>query len=1041
MPVYEAGRWPSGEPFYAMKLVAGRSLRRTSRERRSLAERLALLPHVIAVAEAIAYAHSQRIIHRDLKPANVHASAPSARPWSSTGAWPRTCAPRADAERRDGRRARGRRRAAQTVEPARSWARRPTCRPSRPRGERVDERADVYALGAILYHVLAGAPPYAGGSAGEVLAAVAAPGAAAAAPSCAPRVPRDLAAIVGKAMARGAGGALPDARASWPPTSAASRPASWSAPTATRALAAGGAGCAATARRSPVAAVAAAPRWPPPARSACARIVGERDRPAPSATAEASPAPTPTRRTDELILLQAESALAADPTEAVAWLKEYPEDGPDTAQVVRIASEAASRGVAKHVYRAGSAVRAVSSSPDGQHEAIAATVGPIRIWDTVTGDVRLLGSEGEGTAGALAYSSDGKTLAVSRSSGEVDLYDLSDGARRKINGPVTAIRHLRFARERNRLFALSDTEVWAWNLETGEGRSILRDQGVARVVISPDDQFVAAGRGGQMVLYETLRPFDPPLPIANDASVAVAFSPDGAKAVFTRGTKVETLDIATGERQVAPDEYPALRDVAYSPDGRFVAASLATGVFVLDAQSLRKMTACTPVSVAGYAGIRFSPDSRWVVTVTTSNGIDLCGTKGGESHSFLGHRGNISAIAFTTRGDLISASDDGSVRMWSLPRPSGEVLYGHSGAVLTLRISEDGRYLALTSADRTARLWSLDTRRSSIVARCRDYCSVAFVGDDRLAIADGREPRLRLLHIGAGFDGDGQPAGEFSSTPAIRQPTLVGSSPDGRTLAVLGSGADGALEATLVDLLTMTTRQLERAPALPCPRPWGKAGPWFSPDGAWLATASESAVLVWSVPTGELHEIKGHSSDVEALSWSPGGELLGSVGDDGTLRTWNPRTGVSRLVESRGLSLMSLAYSPDGGLLAVGGADPVIRVLDPAGTEVRSLVGHEGTVHAMAFAPNGALASASWDGSVRVWNPSTGSSRTLLGHSGPVVALAFGRGGQLLTSAGHDGTIRVWMVPKALDAPSRQARSRWLEALTDATVADQPTSK
>jgi eukaryotic-like serine/threonine-protein kinase len=71
VPVYEAGRWPDGTPFYAMKLVAGRSLRELLAERETLEERISLLHHVIAVADAIAYAHDRNIIHRDLKPANV----------------------------------------------------------------------------------------------------------------------------------------------------------------------------------------------------------------------------------------------------------------------------------------------------------------------------------------------------------------------------------------------------------------------------------------------------------------------------------------------------------------------------------------------------------------------------------------------------------------------------------------------------------------------------------------------------------------------------------------------------------------------------------------------------------------------------------------------------------------------------------------------------------------------------------------------------------------------------------------------------------
>src|SRR5262249_6314193 len=71
VPVYEAGRWPTGEPFYAMKLVSGRSLADVIRQARTLDARLSLLPHVLAVAEAMAYAHSEHIIHRDPKPANI----------------------------------------------------------------------------------------------------------------------------------------------------------------------------------------------------------------------------------------------------------------------------------------------------------------------------------------------------------------------------------------------------------------------------------------------------------------------------------------------------------------------------------------------------------------------------------------------------------------------------------------------------------------------------------------------------------------------------------------------------------------------------------------------------------------------------------------------------------------------------------------------------------------------------------------------------------------------------------------------------------
>src|SRR6185503_9573426 len=69
--LHEAGRWPSGEPFFAMKLVSGRPLSDIVADRAPLRDRLGLLPHLIAATEAVAYAHQRQIIHRDLKPSNV----------------------------------------------------------------------------------------------------------------------------------------------------------------------------------------------------------------------------------------------------------------------------------------------------------------------------------------------------------------------------------------------------------------------------------------------------------------------------------------------------------------------------------------------------------------------------------------------------------------------------------------------------------------------------------------------------------------------------------------------------------------------------------------------------------------------------------------------------------------------------------------------------------------------------------------------------------------------------------------------------------
>ncbi len=151
VPVYEAGRWPDGTPFYAMKLVSGRSLRALIAERTTVDARIELLHHVIAVADAIAYAHGRSIIHRDLKPANVIVGDFGetvvidwglAKDLSESGDLPRGDGSPREAD--DG------------LTSAGSILGTPTyMAPEQERGEAVDQRADVFAIGAMLWELCA----------------------------------------------------------------------------------------------------------------------------------------------------------------------------------------------------------------------------------------------------------------------------------------------------------------------------------------------------------------------------------------------------------------------------------------------------------------------------------------------------------------------------------------------------------------------------------------------------------------------------------------------------------------------------------------------------------------------------------------------------------------------------------------------------------------------------------------------------------------------------------------------------------------------
>ena len=211
VPIYEAGTWPDGAAFYTMRLVPGGTLADAIARTRTHAERLALIPHVLAVTDALAYAHSRRIIHRDLKPGNVLVGE-----FGETVVIDWGLAKELDDDRDE---------ALGIAQPAASGLTRAGSVLGTPgfmapeqaaaTHEAVDERADVYALGAILYTVLAGSPPHHdelphdNGDLVLELSLLKPPTPVAAR---APELPRDLSAIVERAMARRPEDRYPSAR-------------------------------------------------------------------------------------------------------------------------------------------------------------------------------------------------------------------------------------------------------------------------------------------------------------------------------------------------------------------------------------------------------------------------------------------------------------------------------------------------------------------------------------------------------------------------------------------------------------------------------------------------------------------------------------------------------------------------------------------------------------------------------------------------------------------------------------------------------------
>ncbi|MFJ8967427.1 MULTISPECIES: TIR domain-containing protein [Streptomyces] len=595
----------------------------------------------------------------------------------------------------------------------------------------------------------------------------------------------------------------------------------------------------------------------------------------------------------------------------------------------------------------------------------------LRLFDAALGTRPVFTESGKREATAVAFSPDGKRLALGGADGTVRLLDVTDGSRPKTLTETSAVRNREMISvlvltSGGRLFAMTWKTGAVLDVSDPTRPRLLGHLPGYPVAASPDGDLIVteerdtgAGYLGHLRLWSVsgsgrARPIakivSPPVDLS-EASQRVVFSPSGSLlAVADAESRVRLWDVADPARPVARAD--------------------------LHAQSR-----------SGIYSVTFSPDAATVAT-----------------------------------GD-----SDGTVALWDVSDPlrprSGARLSGHKKAVAGLFFSPDGQTVASADAydtlfddgkdARTVRLWAVSgsARTSAFTILPAEGSFPPVFGPDSRLLAAGGEPTT-VWRV------DGRTTPHLLSTVQTVNPggQAAAFGADGHTLV---SGmplkawdmTDPAHPRSLTGgaARTVGARSLAVNPVLPLAAarggPGERAQVWdigdparptllstldsagdgrqdlaFSPDGTLLAAPTRTGgVQLWRVarhappePAGDLPEAQG----TRALAFGPRGRTL-LVGDEsGTVSTWDvsrPGRPVRQGVSARHTgAITGLAFHPGGEIMATGGQDGRIRLWDVRNRSrpVEMIALSDGGLYPHAtvgFSPDGRLLAISGSTGVRLW--------------------------------------------------------------------------
>ncbi len=560
-----------------------------------------------------------------------------------------------------------------------------------------------------------------------------------------------------------------------------------------------------------------------------------------------------------------------------------------------------------------------------------------------------------GRVPAVAVSPDGRLLAAGDKEGSVRLYDLAAGEELKVlTGHLDEVTDVAFNPSGNLLASSSlDGSIRLREAETGDEITVLTSHtGIIKCLdFSPDGRFLASGGfDGTIRLWKSAdwtqqTVLKAELQQSEGIVWDLDFSPDGRWLAAGYGDYQARLwDMEKHQviDQVHSDSSP-VNALAFNWCGDTMAVGYIHGLILQWDATIREGDRFKVLRGhnEGVHDLKYLDGENHLASASSDHTIRIWE---GDSviSSLTGHRGPVLSLAVSPdESTLVSGCRAGMIMTWDLTRKRTihNLWQGDETVILTMACSSDGRLIAVGGDDKSIRIIEKDTGSETVFQSGHDdeITSLAFHPDSGMIASAGLDKQVKLWDVK-----EGQEVAALT-VPGYFVHALTFNL-NGRLLAAAGDAG-----ITIWD--TVSKQQITVITDHECP----VGALAFSPDGKFLASGDFGMkTLVWDTITWKMSAgfgAPGH--ECTSLAFSPDGKVLASAGNNGQILLYDPRTRnfIGELDGHRG-RVTTMAFGSDPRLIASGSYDQTVRFWDTGSCEEITALGFRDMLVEVHFTPD-----------------------------------------------------------------------------------------